>query len=238
MNARTQETHLKPTWIAPSNLLARMDAQDLAALKALGTQHAYVRNECVFNTGSPGEHVYFLEKGRVKIHQLSPAGKEVILWFCFPGEMFGLGEMACGGGRVVAAQACEDSHILRISLGSFNSFVEIHPKSALLVMQLLACRLRVLGEMLVNLASDDVNTRIAKLILRLGALYGTREGEEIYLNIHLTHQEIADMVGTTRQTVSSVLSQLKRQGLLSIDNRCIHVESAACLSEIMNAGAA
>lgn len=236
MNAQAQATHLQPTWTAPSNLLARMNDNDLATLKALGSQHAYSRGEHVFNTGSPGEHVYFLEHGRVKIYQLSPAGKEVILWFCFSGEMFGLGEMAYGGGRVVAAQACEEARILRISVNSFNSFMETHPKSALLVMQLLACRLRVLGEILVNVASDDVNTRIAKLILRLGALYGTRHGEEIHIDIHLTHQEMADMVGATRQTVTSVLSHMKRQGFLSIDNRCIHVESAASLGQMTTGG--
>ena len=98
--------------------------------------------------------------------------------------------------------------------------------------QVLSSRLRVLGEMFVNLVSDDVSTRIAKLILRLSARYGTRVGKEVFLNIPLTHQEIADMVGTSRQTVTTVLSTLKRQGVLSIDNRRIHIESEELLNEL------
>ena len=88
----------------------------------------------------------------------------------------------------------------------------------------------VVRDVLVNLVSDDVDTRIAKLILRLGARYGRREAGVVHLDLPLTHQEIADMVGTTRQTVSSVLSRLKRQGVLSIEMHRIHIESEELLT--------
>jgi len=156
----------------------------------------------------------------------------VILWFCFPGEIFGLAEVARGGGRVVNAHACDQSEVLAVSQEQFKGFLMNHPQTALLSMQVLSSRLRILGEMFVNLVSDDVNTRIAKLILRLSARYGTRVGKEIFLNIPLTHQEIADMVGTSRQTVTSTLSTLKKQGVLSIDNHRIHIESEELLNEI------
>jgi CRP/FNR family transcriptional regulator len=99
-------------------------------------------------------------------------------------------------------------------------------------MQVLSSRLRILGEMFVNLVADDVNTRIAKLILRLSARFGMRVGKEIFFNIPLTHQEIADMIGTSRQTVTSTLSVLKRQGVLNIDNHRIHIESEELLNEM------
>ena len=156
----------------------------------------------------------------------------MILWFCFPGEIFGLAEVARGGGRVVNAQACELSEVLAVAQEKFKVFVDQHPRIAMLSMQVLSSRLRVLGEMFVNLVSDDVNTRVAKLILRLSARYGTRIGKEVFLNIPLTHQEIADMVGTSRQTVTSTLSALKRQGVLSIENRRIHIESEELLNEL------
>src|SRR2546427_395254 len=78
--------------------------------------------------------------------------------------------------------------------------------------------------------SDEADIRIAKLILRLGARYGRRERGVIHLDIPLTHQEIADMVGTTRQTVTSALSRLKRQGALSIDTHRIQIESEELLA--------
>lgn len=222
--------------VAPSNFLAQLDAEDYADLIALAKPRRYARGDFVFRAGAPGNHVYFLESGKVKICQLSPRGREVILWFCFAGEIFGLAEVARGGGRVVNALVCEQSDVLAISQDQFRQFLAGHPGTALLSMQVLSSRLRVLGEMFVNLVADDVNTRIAKLILRLSARYGTRVGKDIFLNIPLTHQEIADMIGTSRQTATSALSALKRQGVLSMDNHRIHIESEELLNEIGHHG--
>lgn len=221
-----------PQLVAPSNFLAQLAPSDYNDLLALARVHQYSRDDLVFHAGAPGHHVYFLRSGKVKIYQLSPLGREVILWFCFPGEIFGLAEVARGGGRVVNAQVCEYSEVLAVSQEQFKGFLASHPQAALLSMQVLSSRLRILGEMFVNLVSDDVNTRIAKLILRLSARYGTRVGKDIFLNIPLTHQEIADMVGTSRQTVTSTLSTLKKQGVLSIDNHRIHIESEELLNEM------
>lgn len=220
------------TLVAPSNFLAQLGADDFAGLLAIATVQHYGKGDFVFHSGAPGSNVYFLRSGKVKIHQLSPLGREVILWFCFAGEIFGLAEVARGGGRVVNAQACEPSEVLAVAQEKFRGFLDHHPRIAMLSMQVLSSRLRVLGDMFVNLVADDVNTRIAKLILRLSARYGTRVGKEIFLNIPLTHQEIADMVGTSRQTVTSALSALKRRGVLSIDSHRIHIESEELLNEL------
>jgi len=220
------------TLVAPSNFLAQLGTEDFSALLDIAGVRQYAKGDFVFRSSAPGSNVYFLRSGKIKIHQLSPVGREVILWFCFPGEIFGLAEVARGGGRVVNAQACEPSEVLAVAQEKFRTFLDHHPRVAMLSMQVLSSRLRVLGEMFVNLVADDVNTRIAKLILRLSARYGTRVGKEVFLNIPVTHQEIADMVGTSRQTVTSVLGALKRQGVLSIDNRRIHIESEELLNEL------
>lgn len=222
--------------VAPSNFLAQLDSRDYADLVALAKLQQFAKGDFVFRAGAPGSNVYFLKSGKVKICQPSPLGREVILWFCFPGEIFGLAEVARGGGRVVSAQACEQSEVLAIAHEQFKSFLAGHPQTALLSMQVLSSRLRILGEMFVNLVADDVSTRIAKLILRLSARYGTRVGKEIFLNIPLTHQEIADMIGTSRQTVTSALSALKRQGVLSIDNHRIRIESEELLNLMGHSG--
>jgi CRP-like cAMP-binding protein len=213
-----------------SDFLGSLGKAQGDALFALGARRTYVKGDIVFRVGDPGAHVYFLESGRVKIWQPADNGREVILWFCLPGEIFGLAEVARGGGRVVCAQACERSVILAVSQEAFRGFVASSPKAALLCMQVLSARLRGLSDVLVNLIEDDVDTRIAKLILRLGARYGRREGRVIHLDIPLTHQEVADMVGTTRQTVTSTLTRLKKEGVLSIDIHRIHIESEELLA--------
>lgn len=222
--------------VVPSNFLAQLAPADYADLVAAARPQQYCKGDLVFHAGEPGHHVYFLKSGKVKIYQLSPLGREVILWFCLPGEIFGLAEVARGGGREVSAQACETSDVLTVSQEQFKSFLRERPDAGLLCMQVLSSRLRILGDVLVNLVSDDVNTRIAKLILRLSARYGRRVGREVFLAIPLTHQEIADMVGTSRQSVTSALSTLKRQGVLSIDNHRIHIESEELLNEMTHIG--
>lgn len=222
--------------VAPSNFLAQLDPAHHADLVALAKTQHFAKGDFVFRAGAPGINVYFLKSGKVKIYQPSPPGREIILWFCFAGEIFGLAEVARGGERIVSAQACSSSEVLAVSQEQFRAFLLEHPQTALLSMQVLSSRLRILGEMLVNLVADDVNTRIAKLILRLSARYGTRVRGEIFLNIPLTHQEIADMVGTTRQSVTSALSVLKRQGVLSIDNHRIHIESEELLNLMSRSG--
>ena len=223
--------------MTPSNFLGQLSAEDYAALARIARLKKYSKGVFVFSAGSPGETVYFLSRGKIKIGQFSPAGREVILWFCLAGEIFGLAEVARGGGRVVHAQACEDSEVLAVPQDEYKAFIEGHARVALLSMQVLSSRLRVLGDMFVNLVADDVDTRIAKLILRLSARYGVRSDTDILLSIPLTHQEIADMVGTTRQTATSVLSRLKRKGVLSIENHRIVIESEEFLNEISQGGA-
>lgn len=213
-----------------SDFLGSLGAAESNALFALGTRRAYAKGDMVFRAGDPGVHVYFLESGRMKIWQPAGNGREVILWFCLPGEIFGLAEVARGGGRVVCAQACESSLILAVSREAFRGFIASSPEAALLSLQVLSARLRGLSDVLVNLVEDEADTRIAKLILRLGARYGRRDGRVIHLDIPLTHQEIADMVGTTRQTVTSTLSQMKKRGVLSIDTHRIHIESEELLT--------
>lgn len=217
---------------APTDFIQHLDADELCALEALGRREICARNDFVFSAGSPGRNVYFLRLGRVKIYQPSASGREVILWFCLPGEIFGLAEVTRGGGRSVSALACEPCELLCVAEDQFKAFVEARPRIALLSMQVLSSRLRLLGEMHANLVSDDVDTRIAKLILRLAARHGVRVGKELRLTLPLTHQEIADMVGTRRQTVTSCLGSMKRRGVLAIDDHRLVVESEELLASL------
>lgn len=217
-----------------TDFLARLSNSDAEDLIQASQRKLFAKNELIFKAGDAGRHVYFLQQGRVKIYQPAQDGKDVILWFCFAGDMFGMAEVAQGGGRIVHAQACEASEVLVLSQTGLTEYLQTHAAAALLIMQVLAGRLRALGDIVVNLINDDVRTRIIKLIMRLATRHGVQAGQDIHLNIQLTHQEIADMVGTTRQTVTSVLSQLKRQGLMHLENRRIRIDSMELLDEMTN----
>lgn len=213
---------------APSDFWGRLSVRSRAGLSAMGSDLHFKKGSPVFRAGSTGEHVYILTDGRVKVYALSPLGRAVILWFCLPGEIFGLAEMARGGERIVYAEACTDVDALVIPRERFRAFLERDAETAMLVVDMLSCRLRGLTDTVLNLIADDVTTRVVKLLVRLSQRYGVpRTDGSQRLDIPLTHQEMADMVGTTRQSMTSALSMLKRLGALDFDDShhiCIYSE--------------
>ena len=215
---------ISPWFASPFDFIAHLPGPDRDALLALGRANSLSKGTEVFHAGSPGENVYLLEDGRVKIYHHSIGGREIIQWFCFPGEIFGVAEVSRIGPRGVCAQACADSNVIAIDHRAFRAFLRERPDTALLVIDVLASRLRVLGDMLIDLSADDVHGRLMKLLVRLGARYGKRRGAQLVLDIPLTHQEIADMIGTSRQTATTELGRLRREGVLRIENHCIHIE--------------
>lgn len=217
-----------------SDFFETISTEEQIQLFKIGKKCRFEKDGMVFQAGSASDDVYILLDGRVKIFELSADGKEVILWFCFTGELFGLAEVLCREHREVNAQACSTVELLTIKHADFQHFLLAHPSAALRVIELLSGRLRELGDMLLNLASDDVSSRVMKLITRLAARYGRAHGDGVYLDIPLTHQEMADMIGTSRQTVTTVLGGLKKKGILRTEQRTIFIQNVdwiQCMSE-------
>ncbi|MCB1787911.1 MAG: Crp/Fnr family transcriptional regulator [Chromatiaceae bacterium] len=216
------------TWaVTPKNFLQSLEPATLDRLREMSCHRILQKGETIFSRGSLGENVYVLTEGRAKIYEMSPLGREVILWFCLPGEIFGLAELPSGGRRPVSANACTQVRLLVVSRKRFLAFLESHPKVASLIIELLSCRMRMLGDWMLNMATDDVSARLAKLLLRLRAQYGVpcsiRCGCASQIDFELTHQEIADMIGTSRQTVSTLLNRLKRDGIIQLNRKIMHL---------------
>lgn len=217
-----------PSWIMrSSDFLNKLTVSDRSDLLTIAELHYFAKSESIFQAGADSEYVYILKTGQVKIYELSSQAKEVILWFCFPGEIFGLSETTREAKRSVYAHACAPCEIYLIQRVAFNNFLIQHPDAAMSTIELLSCRLRGLSDMISNLTSDDVTSRVIKLLIRMSMLYGEQEQNVLSLNIQLTHQEIADMIGSSRQTVSSTINQLKRDGLIFINNDNIHIDRSS-----------
>lgn len=229
-----QEAGLTGLSLAPWNVLAQLAPDDLAMLTETAKVRRVRKGDFVFRSGEDAGSVYFLKTGKIKVTQPAASGKEVILWFCFDGDMFGFAETAQHREREVSAQACEDAEVLSISQTRFNAFLFEHPKVMYLLLQVMASRLRCLSETLAALAGDQVSTRIARLMLWLCARYGRVSTRGVVMDIHFTHQEIADMIGTTRQTVTSVMSELKRDGILESHERQIHIVDKPRLAALLH----
>lgn len=209
---------------ATTDFIGQLGARARGELLKLARQRAFRKGELVFRAGDRANGVHVLLSGRLKFYRLAPSGREVILWFCFPGEVFGMSEVAPPKGRRVNVEACEESRVAILTEPAFNRFLDAHPHASRLARRVLSARLGILTNVLVNLITDDAHMRIAKLILHLGERYGVRDGDEIGLQIPLTHQEIANMTGVNRQTASRILGEFRRAGVLRIDHHRILIE--------------
>lgn len=198
----------------------------------------------LFHAGDRSNDVYIVAGGCIRLFQISSTGKETILWFSFPGEIFGMAELWRGSGRQIHAVANEPTQVYSISRRDFTNFLGAHPEAAMKAIGILSARVRAFGHVLVGLASENVETRISRLLMRLAAASsGTRrcadfsEGE-LCVNVRLTHQDIANLIGASRQTVTTTLVNLRRQGTLSMVNHHIHIVRPDHLRHLLELGAA
>lgn len=212
-----------------TDFLGRLDGETRKTLLERATRRQLGKGAIVYRISDPGDAVYLLLAGRIKTYKLTPDGREVILWFGFPGEVFGLVEPPNHKGRMVSVEACEPSEVAEIPSAKFRDFLGAHPEVSSLLVQIMASRLGMLANRLVYLMADDAEARIAKFLVDLAARYHA-EADGPGRPIGLTHQEIADITGVQRQTATRILGRLTERGALSIRYRRISVRDRDLLS--------
>ena len=116
--------------------------------------------------------------------------------------------------------------------GSDKPPLQKHYKVA--IIDQLSSRVRTLGDMLLHVTCDDAHTRLINLLQRLAEIYGDTSKEEILIDMQITHQEIADMIGVCRQTVSTMMAKLKRTGIISANRKGIAIKSPTSLSKLID----
>jgi len=214
---------------AHANFLSSLSDVELSALSAHARTLSIRKREIVFRAGDTAHDIYVVTGGSVRLYQYSPAGKQIILWLSFPGELFGLSETMRSTQREIFAEASEDSELLVLSQADFLEFLRVHPEAALRALDILSARVRTLGSSLVDLATDDVETRLIRLLLRFStgtlprACGAETSGEEICLNLSVTHNDIGNLIGASRQTITTTLAKFRRRGLINLIDRHIHV---------------
>jgi CRP/FNR family transcriptional regulator len=215
--------------VATTDFLGRLDEETRQSLMAQTTRYRLVKGAFVYCISDPGDTVHFLLSGRIKTCKFTPDGREVILWFGFPGEVFGLIESPHHKGRMVSVETCESCEIARMSSAAFREFLGSRPAVSQLLVQIMASRLGMLANRLVYFAADDAETRIAKLLVNLDARYHNAGNGQVQ-PIGLTHQEIADLTGVQRQTATRILGRLAKCGALSMRYRRISIRDRELLS--------
>ena len=177
------------------------------------------RRQVIYLPGDPGRTVYFVNGGRVKISKVTRDGKELTLAYRGPGELFGEIALIEGGPREEMAEAMENALLTEMERGDFERLIQTQPLLGLRLARLLTQRRRDIENKIENLVFKDVNSKLAELLIRLGSEFGVDDARGTLVALKITHQEMANLIGSTRETVSLTLSQFKRKGLIRTDGR-------------------
>lgn len=228
---------------AHANFLSSLSHKETKDLLKCSRNQTLKSRDHLFRAGDRSSDVYIVVNGCIRLFQVSPTGKETILWLSFPGEIFGMAELWRGSDRQIHAVANELTQIYCIRRKDFTNFLGTHPEAAMKAIGIISARVRTLGHALVGLASDNVETRIARLLVRFAAVSsGARccssENKELCVNVRLTHQDIANLIGASRQTVSSTLAHLRKVGVVRKVNQHIHIVQPSHMRRLLGQSAA
>lgn len=214
---------------AHANFLSSLLPEETRDLLRYSNRLILKSRDYLFTAGDQSENVYLVADGCIRLVQTSVAGKETILWFNFPGELFGMAELWSGSQRQIHAIANQPSQVYAIKREDFVKFLGDHPEAAMKAIGILSARFRALGQTLVGLTSDNVETRVARLLIRLAAISldsrceKSQGSAELCVNVRLTHQDIANLIGASRQTVSTTLAHFKKQGTVRVEGHHMHI---------------
>jgi CRP/FNR family transcriptional regulator len=180
------------------------------------TETHYGKNEFIFREGDPTEYFHIVKEGTVKCVKTSPGGKECTLKMLMPGDLFCCDAAVFDGSRHPGtAQPMGDVSVLRIKKQSYFDMLRRNPDAAIEVIKYLGNRLNEAQEKAKILALDRADQRLAALLVDMAKRSGLKESQGIRLAVRLTREDMANMVGTTTETVIRIMSRFKRSQLVS-----------------------
>ncbi len=192
-------------------LFAEMADDKLDTLKEYAHTRKFPRGYVLFEEGDRGEELFIILKGLIKISILNEDGREFTLIINRPYDCLGEIALLDGSPRSAGATALEDLEVLSIHKRDFDRFLETHPRFKDSIIKLLCWRLRNLTNEVTDFAFLNVYYRLSKKILEFAATLGMETPEGTIINKKITHQELANMVGTSREMITKILNEMKRR---------------------------
>lgn len=226
-------SEINPWYWNKSNLFDNVSPEARQAFLQRCERRDFRRGEHLFRAHDLANRVYFLESGLVKIYHLSPRGALTIFWFCAPGDLFGAGGIVGSAEQSVYAQSVDRAVVFTIARPAFEEVLQAHPAIALNVIKLLGARLRLACDAMSDRATEKVETRLARLLLRLAQNWGDATSAGVRFRVQISHQELANMIGASRQTINRVLQSYIRAKWLGQDGRTLILRDPAAFSELL-----
>lgn len=204
-------------------LFSALDAEGAAALRASMTQVRASKGDAIFSEGDPADRMYVIIEGKVTLGQTSSDGRESLLAVLGPGEMFGELSLFDPGQRASTATALTDVTALALGNEQLRPWLSGRPEVAAALLQALARRLRRQSEAHADLVFSDVPGRVAKALMDLGEKFGELTPEGLLVRHDMTQEELAQLVGASRETVNKALADFAQRGWIRPETRQVLV---------------
>jgi CRP/FNR family cyclic AMP-dependent transcriptional regulator len=202
-------------------LFAEMDTENSRALIDSMNPVAFARGDVLFHEGDPGDRLFVIRSGKIKLGRRSSDGRENLLSIQGPGEMFGELSLFDPGPRTATATVVADAQLVELAHTDLVAWLEQHPTVAKHLLKALAHRLRRTNEALADLVFSDVPGRVAKALLDLASRFGEPTDEGVRVAHDLTQEELAQLVGASRETVNKALADFAARGWVRREGRAV-----------------
>jgi CRP/FNR family transcriptional regulator, global nitrogen regulator len=179
--------------------------------------------DTIFTPGDPDDQLYFLLSGTVRLYKIYDDYKEATTALLKDGGVFGKLSLVEGRWQDVFAEAVTEARVAGIQKASLERVIKGNPEFALRLFSSLSERLRQSDEVIESLLHREVSTRLATLLVNLGERFGDDDQAGVLISVRLTHQDLANMVASTHEAVSKVISKFQREGLIETRNRRIAI---------------
>ena len=224
-DSATRRLAEKIGYLRQIDIFADLTAEDIGWIQRITAMYTCGKGQIMYAPGETGEVLFLLKKGRVQIYRLSSEGKKLVIATLEAGTFFGEMALVGQGMHDSFAEAIEPSLVCALSRADLHRILAAKPAVALRLLDVIGQRLLAAHVALEDLAFKLVPERLAALLLRLRQLHGdTIEG--------ISHQDLADMAGTLRETTTQVLDQFKAAGWIETGRRRIVIRDAAALQAV------
>ena len=201
-------------------LFSRLDDKALGNLEKAAIKRAYPKNTILISKGDKSDQLFVVLKGKLKVSITDASGKEIIMSLLGAGDYFGEMAMIDGESRSATIVTTQASEVLTISRDDFHRTLMSSPELMFELLKVLARKVRIATDKLESLAFEDVYGRLVKLLIQLA-----RPHEDVWIvEDRLTHQEIANMIGSSREMVTRILKALTSGAYISIDRKRITIK--------------
>lgn len=212
-------------------IFAALRANDQLNLASKAYRKSFRQGDIIFSKGDPGLTLYIIVSGMVKIALPSEDGGEALLAILVPGEFFGELSLFDGQPRSASAVAMAPTETVVLHREEFLSFIKEHPSVVLPILSVLSTRLRGADDVISDCVFLDIPARVAKKLVELSETFGHDVEDGVEIDLRLRQQELASMVGTTRESVNRALSLLESSGAIRLDRQKITVLKLKLLRE-------